>query len=269
MKRFLTITTSVLMALAAFATPVKSDEAAKGLGYIDEEDWNPTAADYIQDGLVAMWDGIENAGYGEFAPDATKWIDLVSGVPLVPVTASRMSVGPSYINVANTGMRVDLPGISDIFASHNFSFQVVLRSNSDSTVTTTAFCSAGGSRPGFTGANSASGLAKFGTLNAGAWDTGMNAGYGSIVSASYVAMPISNDGTRVLLYKDSKRVGGIEREPDKFPLSSNRLSIGISAFNPQLTAVDMDYFSVRIYNRALTPEEIRYNYLIDKMRFGL
>jgi hypothetical protein len=39
----------------------------------------PTAKDYVQDGLVAMWDGIENAGYGVHNPNATSWKDLVSG----------------------------------------------------------------------------------------------------------------------------------------------------------------------------------------------
>ena len=39
-----------------------------------------TAKDYVQDGLVAMWDGIENAGYAadgfEHDPNATVWKDL-------------------------------------------------------------------------------------------------------------------------------------------------------------------------------------------------
>ena len=36
----------------------------------------PTAKDYVQDGLVAMWDGIENAGWGVHDPNATTWKDL-------------------------------------------------------------------------------------------------------------------------------------------------------------------------------------------------
>ena len=39
----------------------------------------PTARDYVQDGLVAMWDGIENAGWGVHDPNATNWVDLVNG----------------------------------------------------------------------------------------------------------------------------------------------------------------------------------------------
>lgn len=36
----------------------------------------PSASDYIQDGLVAMYDGIENAGTGIHNPYATIWKDL-------------------------------------------------------------------------------------------------------------------------------------------------------------------------------------------------
>ena len=43
-----------------------------------------TAKDYVQDGLIAMWDGIENAGPGVHDPNATVWKDLVGGydIPL-------------------------------------------------------------------------------------------------------------------------------------------------------------------------------------------
>ena len=39
----------------------------------------PTARDYVQDGLIAMWDGIENAGWGIHDPSATTWKDLAGG----------------------------------------------------------------------------------------------------------------------------------------------------------------------------------------------
>ena len=38
-----------------------------------------TAKDYVQDGLVAMWDGIENAGWGQHNANATVFKELVSG----------------------------------------------------------------------------------------------------------------------------------------------------------------------------------------------
>ena len=38
-----------------------------------------TAKSYVRDGLFAMWDGIENAGWGVHDPHATVWRDLVGG----------------------------------------------------------------------------------------------------------------------------------------------------------------------------------------------
>ena len=39
----------------------------------------PTARDYVQAGLIAMWDGIENAGWGTHDASATTWADLIGG----------------------------------------------------------------------------------------------------------------------------------------------------------------------------------------------
>lgn len=39
----------------------------------------PSAEHYVQDGLIAMWDGIENAGWGVSDPDASVWRNLVTG----------------------------------------------------------------------------------------------------------------------------------------------------------------------------------------------
>ena len=39
----------------------------------------PTAQDYVQDGLIALWDGIENAGWGVHDPGQRYWFDLVAG----------------------------------------------------------------------------------------------------------------------------------------------------------------------------------------------
>ena len=39
----------------------------------------PTAKDYVQNGLVAMWDGIENARWGVHDASATEWKSLIGG----------------------------------------------------------------------------------------------------------------------------------------------------------------------------------------------
>ncbi len=41
-------------------------------------EWKPTSADYVQAGLVAQWDGIDNAGTGAHNPGATIWKNLAA-----------------------------------------------------------------------------------------------------------------------------------------------------------------------------------------------
>ena len=41
-----------------------------------------TSADYVQDGLVTQWDGIDNAGTGTHNPNATFWKDLAGNLDL-------------------------------------------------------------------------------------------------------------------------------------------------------------------------------------------
>jgi hypothetical protein len=82
MKKLLTLLVSVLF-LSGMSSIVKSNIGAKNIEYIEGKTENYSAASYIQDGLVAHWDGIENAGYGVHDGDATIWTELIGTFPLV------------------------------------------------------------------------------------------------------------------------------------------------------------------------------------------
>ena len=45
-----------------------------------------TAKAYIHDGLIAMWDGLENAGYGIHTADTQEVVDLISGTKVYSVS---------------------------------------------------------------------------------------------------------------------------------------------------------------------------------------
>ena len=68
-------------ATSSFASPVASLLGESGVRFTDDYNgWDDSTAKlYIQDGLIAMWDGIENAGWGTHDPNATVWKDLVGG----------------------------------------------------------------------------------------------------------------------------------------------------------------------------------------------
>jgi hypothetical protein len=47
------------------------------------KDWiksHITTKHYVQDSLVAMWDGIENVSRGVHDPNITNWTDVVNGL---------------------------------------------------------------------------------------------------------------------------------------------------------------------------------------------
>jgi type IV pilus assembly protein PilA len=71
------------------------------------------------------------------------------------------------------------------------------------------------------------------------------------------------DGSKTIFYVDSIKNG--ERANNVTVKNLNGLKIGSS--NNQYSNINV--YSVRIYNRSLSLEEIQYNYNIDKKRFGL
>lgn len=66
----------------------------------------PTARDYVQNGLVAMWDGIENAGWGRHVDDETQMVELVTGTSVivdVRCGSIRTTAAPVYA-IEDTGL---------------------------------------------------------------------------------------------------------------------------------------------------------------------
>lgn len=62
----------------SYATGLRSNGAITvTTSAIPPESDIPSAHSYVQDGLVAMWDGIENVGWGTHDSSATTWKDLV------------------------------------------------------------------------------------------------------------------------------------------------------------------------------------------------
>ena len=97
-----------------------------------------SASFYVQDGLVACWDGIENAGSGIHDSAATAWKDLVAGreFALTGVTvnddrmtfAGTMSGSPSRIDSYGTLSAADTT--STFVAAKNGTMEIVYRSSS-------------------------------------------------------------------------------------------------------------------------------------------
>ena len=200
----------------------------------------PTARDYVQDGLIAMWDGIENAGWGIHDANAIVWKDLLSGLETSIgsnhfssdrlVATQDMWIVPSSINTMDK-VTLELVMCTDSGSSSCFEWQYTPNiflpyltwSEKD------IFIVFGG------------GQFSLGKLNAG--------GYGRIVN-----MSCSCDGISIVARcygTESTNRGTYERTINR----GSRIKANSSAF------------SIRVYNRFLSDGEILSNYAIDKVRF--
>ncbi len=63
----------------------------------------PLDEGYVSDGLVARWDGIDNAGTGTHDPNATVWKDLAGNINLTLAGESVGWTGGNALNLANFG----------------------------------------------------------------------------------------------------------------------------------------------------------------------
>ena len=75
--------------------------------------------DYVADGLLAMWDGIENAGWGSHSANMSAWKDLVSGreIALRGTAGSQVSVlekSVQFVNPGNADMSTTLRNVKTI-----------------------------------------------------------------------------------------------------------------------------------------------------------
>ena len=89
------IAASALGTLDVLAKPIRSNIG--GRKYPNAEPSIPSASLYVQDGLVAIWDGIENVGEGVHDSSAPTWVDLVAGIELS--SDAQLSWGNDYLYV--------------------------------------------------------------------------------------------------------------------------------------------------------------------------
>lgn len=202
-----------------------------------------TARDYVQDGLIAMWDGIENAGWGTHDPNATVWKDLVGDIDF---PTDNLQIGGNYVKLI--GESVDSgkePPVSNFIES-----VIAVETNGiiyiDNSTTRHRLWTTDNAighnyyfdRPAISYANS-----------------------GNLFS---VSMPFG--GTVDINGKNSYingKVASVETTSSPYGYNAhNTVGVGFFGFVGKV-------FSIRVYSRALTADEIAANYAIDEERFNL
>lgn len=220
---------------------------------------------YVTDGLVAMWDGEWNAGPGVHDNNADSWIDLVNGV-IIDLTSSG-SWSDDYAlrcDGKNYGAYVTLDSFSsaNILSTECVSYRDVsngcifdiggIRNNQVTMLGISAnqypfavFYRYGQSQAGHT----VDVISRYGTFS-------------SVRPSSSVMIP---DG----YYFNGKVTTKTTGSSYVYPSSTAPLGIAIGATVENTEKWRGRVWSIRLYSRALTADEIAANYAVDKARFNL
>ena len=217
-----------------------------------------STARYIQDGLVAHWDGVENAGRGVHDPSATVWKDLVAGREFTLYN----------VTVEDNGM---------VFAGAQTSYGELSAADTDATFEkasdgTLEIVYASRSNNGsqiFLQSSEASGHV------ASIWQSSRFLAACGLANNSPYFNFTSGKATNIVsvLYTSAKpgraRVNGDYLTSDGYDCwagATDVTTIGTrtsKSNNPFNGAI----YSIRVYNRRLTDEEIDANHAIDRKRF--
>jgi hypothetical protein len=247
----------------------------------------PTARDYVQSGLVAMWDGIENAGWGTHDAAATTWADLSgNGYDLV-ITAltsvaywadngfvfNKRSLGGNeyFWHRTNTDLQTRL--------GQTLTFELVINIDSASLRNYSSFNGACGNYVnGFYSQMSvARNACEIGTttVSSTSGQSGLiSVAPSAVYGAHHLAYKCDTTGSTLLIDSANAGTGGAINQ-----LQQTEVCIGSSfdqngdGRNPSASSYYRTpvatYFRVALYSRNLTDAEVAANYAVDAARFGL
>lgn len=234
----------------------------------------PTAKDYVQNGLVAMWDGIENAGWGTH--DASSFpINLVSGIADVPWNnfSSITQLADSLVITGNTTVRSQQGfDLGSTLPYATVEWNVGLK-RADNTVSTLNLWLDFGSDATAQSANIflQNSQLRFARGN-------YYSAYGKAVASDELCSGVFSLVASVDKSSDTNYNLAQYYENADLKVSTNTSNWVFNSFNITnpakllvrvLNGTELIMRNIRLYSRALTADEIAANYAIDKARFGL
>ncbi len=232
----------------------------------------PTARDYVQDGLMAMWDGIENAGWGVHDASATVWKDLIASSNLTIANTAFWTGGCCLANsaahtLAYRGFDADAVlarycQIESVFASDN-----ATPTTYGSIIVSANFSNTSADSVSVAVENQTAGLPlnlRFWQGRRGValaqWQTPLSVSLAKGATSANITYAFIN-GAAISSFTNTNSggVGGVVGLTIGGQYAGNRQ--GGRAFHGKV-------YTVRLYSRALTADEVAANYAVDAARFG-
>ena len=212
---------------------------------------------YVRDGLVAQWDGIDNAGVGQHVTSLTEWVDLVGTNKIT--FSGAVTVAGNYVQIP---ANIVGTGTCEMLAT-NEEVQVEVRASATKKNAT---------RHSYYFSNMMAGLSLKSPM------------YGA-----YVTYPTGEETVEILgwegwtdfspasymTYSLGTQVGScsLDRDGKAYPHGLGHIGEGTAERSSQFILGDSDLIvfshqALRLYSRRLSPDERKLNNLVDSIRFA-
>ena len=222
-----------------------------------------TASHYIQDGLLACWDGVENAGVGVHDPNATVWKDL-SGTNVFTLTGATIYANRVYFSGSAYGLLPKNATTATFTAATNGTLEIVYKS-SDASGTRFLLESSAGNTSISTLAFLTYNGTKIFACTATLGDKGKSFSLNSGTITNRVAIRYSG-GRVVSAIGDGNGTPLETAGTDYWTTDSSGTTIMGTRFSKKQYFIGSIY-CIRLYSRQLTNAEILANQAIDQTRF--
>ena len=229
---------------------------------------------YVNDGLVAMWDGIYNVGTDTHDSTSTVWVDMVRNIN--SATFSNQNFDNDCLNVSTASTTL-LEDVDVILPTRPYTVEIVSEEVTKSV-----------------DSNAASGVKIYNTHTVGYFRHQKNNVWGPAnfhVKKLYCAMTISGLTYNQVYPKANKSFVIMNYNPTNTTNIVNAVKVYYNSVlrstkryafswgdeptqNTKLTITGSTsgaykYYNIRIYNRQLSADEIAANYAVDVRRFNI
>ena len=228
-----------------------------------------TAHSYVQKGLKASYDGIENAGTGVHDSTSATWKDL-TGNGYDGTLASTVSWESNCWVTTASDRQVKLPNnFSYITATRNFTVDCAIRPSrgaKDNAARETIFGQYDGNNNGTFNIEHNHGSHQAGCLriylNLGQID---KFGTGAVLANQAATVTLTTTPSQQVLYLDG--ASDIVSTTSLTRMDSSKDTI--IGGEPSRVSMGFQgrYYGCRVYDRGLTPEEVAVNHAVDAIRF--
>ena len=245
----------------------------------------PTARDYVQDGLVAMWDGIDNAGWGVHDPSATVWKDLVGGNDLTLIKSQIAENVGYWTDKSYFSPRKESNTAGNVFMRHGGISQAFVDCANSARLTTEVCYKTldnYSNNPGFFRAYESSFVQEIiliwkdnFSFRGKGWNISGARGILNFTKGEFTSSSFRSYGLDSYAEAYNSTTGMSQTKTAVTSSSGPSMNTdGYVVINSiqhgnNNDCLQGDMYCTRLYNRLLTDAEIAANYAIDKARFNL